>query len=154
NDPHRPLATVALTLEVDEIPVVAVDPGSLAATQPAGTTTARSFSIANTGHGVLTWNLAEGDAGPSEERVQRLRDGDLLMPNSASANRAVIAFDPHTGDLIDPEFIPHFPFDPDTTLYTPNHLLLTPAGCGFLMTDQVRWVITQWDLDGNFRRVF
>ncbi|MFS8499202.1 MAG: S8 family serine peptidase [Micromonosporaceae bacterium] len=154
NDPHRPLATVALTLEVVEIPVVAVDPGALAVTQPAGTTTSHSLSIANTGHGVLTWSLAEEDAGPSEERVQLLRDGVLLVPNSATANRGVMAFDPHTGDLIDPEFIPHFPFDPSTTLYTPKHLLVKPDGSGFLMTDQVRWVITEYDLEGNFRKVF
>jgi hypothetical protein len=154
NDPHNPSETVTLTLEVVEIPVIEVTPRSLAATQPAGTTTARTFSVGNVGHGVLEWSVAEEGVGPSEERVQLLREGVLLVPNSLRANRGVMAFDPHTGDLIDPQFIPHFEFDPTTTLYTPKHLLVKPDGTGFLMTDQVRWVITEYDLAGNFRRVF
>jgi subtilisin family serine protease len=154
NDPHNPAETVSLTLEVVEIPVIEVTPDSVSATQPAGTTTARSFSVGNVGHGVLQWSIAEEGVGPSKERVQLLRDGVLLVPNSASANRGVMAFDPHTGDLIDPEFIPHFAFDPSTTLYTQKHILPKPDGSGFIMTDQVRWVITEHDLAGNFRRVF
>lgn len=154
NDPHQPQVAVALALTVVPVPVIEVVPESLAATQPAGLATEHSLQIRNSGHGVLEWTLADEDAGPSEERLELLRDGVLLIPNSGAATRGVMAFDPETGDLIDEEFIPHVPFDPSSSLYTPFSIIPKPDGTGFLMSDQVRWVITEHDLDGSFRGVW
>lgn len=154
NDPHRPQASVELALTVVPVPVIEVQPSALASQQPAGVVTGHELTIHNAGYGVLEWTLADEDAGPSEERLELLRNGVLLIPNSTTAYRGVMAFDPHTGDLIDPQFIPHYPFEPGSTLYTPFNIIPKPDGTGFLMSDQVRWVITEYDLEGNFRRVF
>lgn len=154
NDPYRPRATVPLRMEVVEVPVVTVDGGAIDVNQPEGTTTGRTFAVANSGYGELDWTVADPDAGPSDERVQQLRDGVLLVPNSNASQRAVMAFDPQDGTLIDPRFVPHFNFDPDSTLYTPIHVLPNADGTGFLLADQVNWVISEYDLDGNFRRIF
>lgn len=153
NDPYTPSATVDLALTVVEIPVVDVSDGDIATTQPAGTITGETFAIHNDGHGVLNWRLDDESAGPSDERIELLRDGVLLIPNSTSSNRGVMAFDPDTGELIDREFIPHVAFDP-SSLYTPIHVLPKLDGTGFLLADQVRWVITEYDLSGNFRGIF
>ena len=153
NDPHTPVATVALTLEVVEIPVVGVDRDELASTQPAGVVTTDTITVRNSGYGVLDWTLADPGAGPSDERIQQLRDGVLLVPNSAASNRGVMAFDPEDGTLIDTRFIPHHAYS-ESTLYTPNQVLPTLDGTGFLVADQIQSVITEYDLDGNFRGFF
>ncbi|WP_114905871.1 S8 family serine peptidase [Ornithinimicrobium murale] len=149
NDPHTPVATVALALEVVEIPVIAVSAGDVSATQPAGTVTSEPLTIGNEGYGVLDWTFEDPEAGPSEERIEQLREGLLLVPNSSRDARGVMAFDAEDGTLLDPEFIPHFDHA-DSTLYTPSHALLNADGTGFLLSDQVRNVITEYDLDGNF----
>ena len=153
NDPHTPVATVALTLEVVEIPVVEVDRGELGSTQPAGVVTTDTITVGNSGYGVLDWTLDDPEAGPSDERIQQLREGVLLAPNSASSNRGVMAFDAQDGTLLDPEFIPHHAYA-DSSLYTPNQVLPNLDGTGFLVADQVRHVITEYDLDGNFQGFF
>jgi len=153
NDPHTPVATVALTLEVVEIPVVGVDRDELASTQPAGVVTTDTITVRNSGYGVLDWTLADPGAGPSDERIQQLRDGVLLVPNSGASNRGVMAFDPEDGTLIDTRFIPHHAYS-ESTLYTPNQVLPTLDGTGFLVADQIQSVITEYDLDGNFRGFF
>ncbi|QSB13752.1 S8 family serine peptidase [Natronosporangium hydrolyticum] len=154
DDPHRPTASVALELTVVPVPVIDVNPAAVSALQPAGLATEHDLAISNVGHGVLEWTLADETAGASDERLDLLRDGVLLIPNSSAATRGVMAFDPHTGDLLDPEFVPHHAFDPSSTLYTPFHIIAKPDGSGFLMSDQVRWVVTEYDLEGNFRGVF
>lgn len=153
NDPHVPVATVALALEVVEIPVVEVSAGELAVTQPAETVTSESLTIGNSGYGVLDWTFEDPDAGPSDERIQQLRDGVLLVPNSDRNNRGVMAFDPQDGTLLDEFFIPHHNYS-DSTLYTPTQVLLNADQTGFLLTDQIQSVITEYDLDGNFVGIF
>ncbi|MEU4780149.1 S8 family serine peptidase [Micromonospora sp. NPDC023633] len=154
NDPDQPSARIALELTVVPVPRIEVAPRSLSARQPAGMVTSQSFAVRNTAHGVLDWRLDDPDAGPDDERIRLLRDGVLLIPNSASATRGVMAFDPHSGKLIDPQFVPHTAFDPSTSLYTPFQVIAKPDGSGFLMSDQVNSVITEYGLDGRFRRVF
>lgn len=149
NDPHTPVATVALDLEVVEIPVIEVSAQELAVTQPAGTVTSEELTIGNTGYGVLDWTFADPEAGPSEERIEQLREGVLLAPNSDRDHRGVMAFDAQDGTLLDEAFIPHHDYA-DTSLYTPTHVLLNADQTGFLLTDQIRNVITEYDLDGNF----
>ncbi|GLY22810.1 S8 family serine peptidase [Micromonospora sp. NBRC 101691] len=154
NDPKRRSAPIALELSVVPVPEIEVAPRSLSARQPAGLVTTRSFTVRNTGHGVLDWRLDDPDAGPDEQRVKLLRDGVLLIPNSGSATRGVMAFDPHSGKLIDPQFVRHVSYDPSTSLYTPFQIVAKPDGTGFLMSDQVRSVVTEHGLDGSFHRVF
>ena len=153
NDPHTPVATVALALEVVEVPVVDVDRTEIAVTQPAESTGTEPLTVGNTGYGILDWTFEDEDAGPSQERIDQLREGVLLVPNSSRDHRGVMAFDPQDGTLIDAEFIPHFDFS-DSTLYTPNQALANADGTGFLVADQIRNVITEYDLDGNFRGFF
>jgi subtilisin family serine protease len=156
NDPVQPVATIELELTVVPIPVVEVTPASLAGEPlPAGLVTRHTVTVRNVGHGVLDWTLADEDAGPSGERLALLRGGVLLVPNQTTG--AVMAFDQQTGELLDEEFIPWHQFDPDRDSpfsYSPIHLLPNATGDGFLLSDQLRWVITEYDLAGNFRRVF
>ncbi|MEU4569886.1 S8 family serine peptidase [Micromonospora sp. NPDC023956] len=154
NDPKRPSVPIALELSVVPVPEIEVAPRSLTSRQPAGLVTTRSFAVRNAGHGVLDWRLDDPDAGPDEQRVRLLRDGVLLIPNSGSATRGVMAFDPHSGKLIDPQFVRHVPWDPSTSLYTPFQIVAKPDGTGFLMSDQVQSVVTEHGLDGSFHRVF
>jgi len=80
---------------------------------------------------------------------QRLgTDGLLLIPEST--NDRVMAFDPVTGDLIDPDFIPA---DPDN-LSTPIHAILAPDGNSILVSDQLEDVVQAYDMDGNFLGTF
>jgi hypothetical protein len=156
NDPVRPVATVGLSLTVVPVPVVEVTPESVANRPlPAGLATEHTITVRNTGHGVLDWTLADEDAGPSDERLDLLRGGVLLVPNQTTG--AVMAFDQQTGELLDEEFIPWHQFDPDfprPSSYSPIHIVLNATGDGFLMSDQLRWTITEYDLAGNFRGVF
>lgn len=154
NDPHQPTTNVALALTVVEIPVVDVADGAVLTHQPVGTVTGTSFAISNDGYGELAWTLDDEDAGPSPERIALLREGVLLAPNSSTGQRAVMAFDPDSGALIDPEFIPYPAFEPGTSLYTPVQVLAKLDGTGFLVADQVRSVITEYDLSGDYRGIF
>ncbi|WP_323135716.1 S8 family serine peptidase [Micromonospora peucetia] len=154
NDQDQPTTRIALELTVVPVPKIEVAPRSLAARQPAGMVTSKTFAVRNSGHGVLDWRLDDPDAGPDDERIRLLREGVLLIPNSGTATRGVMAFDPQTGKLIDPRFVPHFPYNPSNSLYTPFQIIAKPDGSGFLMSDQVNSMITEYGLDGTFRRVF
>lgn len=75
-------------------------------------------------------------------------NGLLLVPEST--NDRVMAFDPITGDLLDPDFIPA---DPDN-LSTPIHAILGPDGATILVSDQLDDVVQAYDMDGNYLGVF
>lgn len=82
------------------------------------------------------------------ESLARLStDGLLLIPNSTA--KMIMTFDPDTGDLIDPEFIV---LDPDAT-GTAIHAIMS-ANNTILLSDQIRDVVHQYDLDGNYMGVF
>jgi hypothetical protein len=74
--------------------------------------------------------------------------GLLLIPESS--NDRVMAFDPMTGDLVDPDFIPA---DPDN-LSTPIEAILSADGSSILVSDQLEDVVQQYDLDGNYVGIF
>lgn len=74
--------------------------------------------------------------------------GLLLIPEST--NDRVMAFDPATGDLVDPDFIPA---DPDN-LSTPIHAILSSDGASILVSDQIDDVVQQYDLAGTYVGVF
>lgn len=143
-----PVAQVALTLEVVEIPVIEVDPTSVEVEVPVGRTGSGGLTITNTGYGELDWTFADAEAGPSAERVEMLREGVLLAPVSA-APRPVLALSPEDGSLIDDAFIESL-----GTSGTPLHVLPNAEGTGLLVSDQLRNVIREFDLDGNELGVF
>jgi hypothetical protein len=165
NDPDQPSAFVPLTMRVEQVPnslsapegigaegaapVIEVTPDALAATLPTGGVTTAPLTIGNTGGDLLEWDFAGVHSAPPGEREQLLRDGVLLVPDSL-ADR-VMAFDPQTGDLIDADFIPA---DPAADLGTPLHLILTPDQDGFWLSDQLRHVVNEYDLDGSWQGVF
>ena len=73
-----------------------------------------------------------------------LADGLLLIPEST--NDRIMAFDPMTGDLVDPDFIPA----DVTNLSTPIQAILSASGESILVSDQIEDVVQEYDLDGNF----
>lgn len=148
NDPANNMDEVALTLTVVEIPVIDVDPTEIELDVPANRTATEIVDITNTGYGVLDWTFDDPEAGPSEERVEMLRNGVLLTPSS-SAPRQVLAFDPVDGTLLDEEFIPSA-----ATRGTPQSVLALPDDSGFLVSNQTTNVIHKFDLDGNDLGVF
>ena len=74
--------------------------------------------------------------------------GLLLIPESS--NDRVMAFDPVTGDLIDPDFIAADP----TNLSTPIHAILAADGQSLLVSDQIADVVQQYALNGTYLGVF
>lgn len=74
--------------------------------------------------------------------------GLLLIPDSTS--KRVMAFDPGTGDLVNADYIPSDP----SHFSTPLKAVLKPDGSGFLVSDQVRDVEQEYELNGAYLRVF
>lgn len=74
--------------------------------------------------------------------------GVLLVPESS--NDRVMALDPMTGDVIDPDFIAA---DPDN-LSTPIQAIMGLDGASILVSDQLEDVVQSYDLDGNYLGVF
>lgn len=74
--------------------------------------------------------------------------GLLLIPEST--NDRVMAFDPITGNLVDPDFIPS---DPDN-LSTPIEAIAGITPGTILVSDQLEDVVQAYDLDGNYLGVF
>lgn len=83
-----------------------------------------------------------------QARGDLLASGVLLIPEST--NDRVMAFDPETGDLIDPDFIPA----DATNLSTPIQVHLDAAEDTFLVSDQIGDGLFAYDLDGNPLGIF
>jgi hypothetical protein len=154
NDPAKPRITVSVTLTVLDLPTMVVTP-ELAVTQPAGTVTGTRMTIGNTGTAPLEWTLGEAPvvtngaalAAVDPERRELLRNGVLLVPNTGVPG--VAAFDPETGDLIDPAFITY-----PESLGTTTHIILNAAQDGFLVSSQSQNVVHAFDLNGEYQGVF
>lgn len=160
NDPARQQAGVPVTLTVQDLPTMTVDPPELSLTQPAGTVAGTDLEITNTGTAPLEWEIAAAGeataaaggalAGVDPRRQGLLRDGLLLIPDSTRGQERVMAFDPETGDLVDEDFIP---FQEEADLGTPKHIILNPDQDGFLLSDQSRNVVNAYDLNGQWQGV-
>ena len=74
--------------------------------------------------------------------------GLLLMPESG--NEKVIAFDPADGSLIDEFF---FPGD-EVNLTTPIQVIWNFFGTSFLISDQLKRLVQQYSIDGDFEQTF
>lgn len=83
-----------------------------------------------------------------QARMRLGNGGLLLIPEST--NDRVMALDPVTGDVIDPDYIPA---DPDN-LSTPIQAILSAAGNTILVSDQIEDVVQEYDMDGNYLGVF
>ena len=117
------------------IPLVA---GLTVAVGPVDTF-AQSSSIADeaSGHdGPATGSVPVPDPTRHERALLQLPGtGLLLVPEST--NDRVMAFDPTTGDLVDPDFIPADP----TNLSTPIQAILASDGNSILVSDQINDVV-------------
>jgi predicted extracellular nuclease len=82
-------------------------------------------------------------------RAQRalLATGLLLVPDST--NDRVMALDPITGDMIDPNFIPS-----NSVVGTGVNAILSASGDTILLSDQTGDVVHEFDLDGNYLGIF
>jgi predicted extracellular nuclease/subtilisin-like proprotein convertase family protein len=76
-----------------------------------------------------------------------LTTGLLLVPDST--NDRVIALDPITGNVIDPNFVPNTP-----VVGTGINAILSAGGDSILLSDQTGDVVHEFDLDGNYLGVF
>lgn len=74
--------------------------------------------------------------------------GLILAPDST--NDRIMAFDPTTGDLIDPNFVPPDP----AHLGTPREVILSASGESILVSDQIADVVYEYDLLGNYVGIF
>jgi len=92
-----------------------------------------------------------GDENPNNDckstSFTNLPGGLLLVPEHTNDN--VMAFDPATGNLIDPAFITN-PGD----MSTPIQAILNAEGDGILVSDQVKDVVFEFDLSGNYLGIF
>lgn len=73
--------------------------------------------------------------------------GLLFIPDST--NKRIMAFDPETGDLIDPDFI----LLDDAATGTVIHAILGPTN-NILVSDQTRDIVHEYDLEGNYLGTF
>ncbi len=74
--------------------------------------------------------------------------GLVLVPDST--NDRIMAFDPTTGDLVNPNFVAPDP----THLVTPKEAILSASGDSLLVSDQIADVVYEYDLLGNYIGVF
>lgn len=82
------------------------------------------------------------------QAIAALNDGGLLLiPNSTLGQ--LMAFDPHSGELIDEAFLVLDEEDTGTVI----HALMRPNG-NILISDQTRNVVHQYNLDGDYLGVF
>ncbi len=93
-------------------------------------------------------NLGKTSSHPPRSVDRMNSSAVLLIPEST--NDRVMSFDPTTGDLIDPDFIPP---DPDN-LSTPIHAILSADGQSILVSDQIDDVVQEYDLEGNYIGIF
>jgi predicted extracellular nuclease len=140
-------------------PNILVDPLALTSSQPPDSQVTHTLTISNTGSDPLVWEIVEeavmGAAGTERDMTAHQRakqmllsTGLLLIPDS-SFDR-VMAFDPLTGDLVDANFIPA-----DTVhLASPNAAILSAGRDSVLVSDRTNDVVVEYDLDGNFIRIF
>ncbi len=138
----------------DSSPLSALAPRPLAtitgvsAPAPAATDEDAGIDVSLSEHAVAEPRLR----GPS--RRQALSAGLLLVPTSNNGAQRVLAFDPISGDLLDENFITYVRPDPNSNLATPKHIILNAAQDGFLIVDQLRHVVSAYDLDGEHLGVF
>lgn len=131
--------------------------------EPAARTVARPlFSASPTGfnaEAALEAEIAGIETGTPRASIQPspearalakralLTTGILLVPDST--NDRIMALDPLTGDVIDPDFVPQ-----NTVIGTGVHAILSASGNSILLSDQIGDVVHEFDLDGNYLGVF
>ncbi len=127
--------------------VLGLLPSAAAALPAVGTgASPPAAALAGLGSGVA----ATAEQARASVRARHLLNtaGLLLIPDWT--NDRVMAFDATTGNLVDPNFIPSDP----ANLASPKHAILSAGGNSILVSDQVRDVVQEYDLSGNFLGTF
>jgi uncharacterized repeat protein (TIGR02543 family) len=75
-------------------------------------------------------------------------EGILLMPHSGT--KAVVSFDPHTGNVLNPTF---FPAD-EVNIGTPIKLIWNYNGTSMFISDQVKKLVLQYSPTGEYQGIF
>lgn len=131
-------------------------PGTVPGPIPFGSTETYTFpqTIDLSGPGpftIMACTDLTGDEDPANDcetvTVQSLSGQFLLVPDSD--NDRIMALDPATGNLIDPDFIPNGAY-----FSTPIQAILNHDKTGYLVSDQLQDVVQEFDLNGNYIGVF
>jgi hypothetical protein len=89
------------------------------------------------------------DCNQADPARNMLRTQGLLLVPDALRDR-VMAFNPHVGILVDPDFVP----SDAQHLNNPTSAILGPDDATILVSDATTDVVHAYDLDGNYLRVF
>jgi uncharacterized repeat protein (TIGR01451 family) len=93
--------------------------------------------------------LPKRDPAQARRALELLGTSGLVIAPDSTFDR-VMAFDPTTGDVVDPNFIPPDP----AHLITPKEAILSASGNSILVSDQVADVVYEYDLLGNYVGIF
>lgn len=93
--------------------------------------------------------LPQRDPAQAQRALELLGSvGLILSPDST--NDRIMAFDPTTGDLVDPNFVPSDP----AHFGTPKDVIMSASGNSLLISDQIEDVVYEYDLLGNYVGIF
>jgi uncharacterized repeat protein (TIGR01451 family) len=96
-----------------------------------------------------TSTLPQRDPAQAQETMRMLGTTGLLLVPDVTNDR-VMAFNPTSGNLIDPNFVPPDP----ANLNFPTDIILSASGNSLLISDQGADVVFEYDLLGNFIGIF
>ncbi len=130
-----------------EEPAAIAGPASPPALTRVDSRAAMADEAAGVDHGTPTALEAPDPAARARAKQALLATGLLLVPDST--NDRVMALDPITGNMIDPNFIP-----PNSVVGTGVNAILSASGDTILLSDQIGDVVHEFDLDGSYLGVF
>ena len=136
----------ALDWQIFEQPVTAVE-AAVAPLVRFDAQTALAAEMSGDEAMASTLSLTPDPAAHARARQALLATGVLLVPDST--NDRVMALDPATGAVIDPNFIPT-----NSVVGTGINAILSAAGNTILLSDQTGDVVHEFDLDGNYLGIF
>lgn len=160
-DPGRPRVEVPVTFTVLDTPMIEVSPAELEINQPADTVTNVPLTIDNSGTAALDWSFGESPVavdpaalgGVDPDRRALLEAGVLLAPDNlfppTDLLPGIAALDPRNGQLLHPALITY----PEEVGQTAD-VTLSPAGDGFLVSDNSADQIHEFNLNGAYQGVF
>ncbi|MFZ0389359.1 MAG: choice-of-anchor D domain-containing protein, partial [Calditrichia bacterium] len=102
NDPTMPMLTVAITLEANDAPVIAVNPDTFDVSIPSGSTVTDTLTISNNGAGPLYFSVAPGlpqDENAVKERVAKVDESQISPEVRAAMEKRQTISIPGTDEL-------------------------------------------------------
>jgi len=136
-----------LTWEIVEAPVVAAAPASPAPLVRIDSQASQADEVEGVESAAPTALAAPDPAARALAKRALLTTGLLLVPDST--NDRIMALDPLTGDMIDPNFVPS-----NNVVGTGVNAILSAGGDSILLSDQTGDVVHEFDLDGAYLGVF